>query len=72
MSNKIRELNTIFNSFDLKGSKEKIADPLSGFGVQPNSSSDNPECETSIVWMKDLLLENIRKIWTRKLRTLLS
>lgn len=57
MSNKIRELNTIFNSFDLKGPKEKIADKLLRFEAETSRFSGTEDCEVPVLWMKNIFLQ---------------
>ena len=61
MSDKIRELKAIFNSFDLKGTKETLEDSLSRFEARIAPYSDPLECQVASLWMKNIFLQAMEK-----------
>ncbi|MCG8614581.1 MAG: hypothetical protein MI802_00085 [Desulfobacterales bacterium] len=59
MPDKIRELKAIFNSFDLKGSKDHLIAELNRFEVQSQPFETDAECRVAILWMKNIFLQNL-------------
>ncbi|WDP89699.1 MAG: adenylate/guanylate cyclase domain-containing protein [Desulfobacter sp.] len=59
MSDKIRELKAIFNSFDPKGQKEKIEDCLQRFESGISTLNDATDCKVAVLWMKNIFFQDM-------------
>ncbi|MCG8635930.1 MAG: hypothetical protein MI863_19005, partial [Desulfobacterales bacterium] len=59
MTDKIRELKVIFNSFDLKGPKDHIVASLNRFERLVRPFEDDRTCQVAILWMKNIFLQNL-------------
>ncbi|MCG8684434.1 MAG: adenylate/guanylate cyclase domain-containing protein [Desulfobacterales bacterium] len=61
MSDKIRELKAIFNSFDLKESKENIKSCINRFDDLAKPFKGDPECSVAILWMKNIFFQSCQE-----------
>ncbi|MCP3875072.1 MAG: hypothetical protein GY699_18210 [Desulfobacteraceae bacterium] len=64
MPDKIKEIKTIFKSFDLKGSEEELLLSLNQFEQRTLSFTSNISCYIVIMWMKNIFLQKMNH-WAR-------
>ncbi|MCG8563476.1 MAG: adenylate/guanylate cyclase domain-containing protein [Desulfobacterales bacterium] len=59
MDDNILKLKSIFNSFNLNGSKDEVRVALTHFETETRPYRDEPRCHVAILWMKNIFLQNL-------------